>query len=139
MAKPATVGKVQIVRVPSFSPATKAKVKGLAKRGGQAAAALARDEAHTLTAMAAGAALGYVESRAIVVPHIRALGVAGTYGGLAWGIARYSKNKMAAHVATGLLTCAIRDAVAASAPAAGTTATTTRGAGAEMGADGGMF
>jgi hypothetical protein len=131
MAKTST-GKVQIVRVPSFNPAmAKAKFKGLAKRGGSAAAALARDEAHTLTAMAAGAALGYVESRAIVVPHIRALGIAGTYGGLAWGIARYSKNKMAAHVATGLLTCAIRDAVASSAPGA-------PGAPAVTG-DGGMF
>ena len=132
MAK-TTAGKVQIVRVPSFNTAlAKSKMKGLARRGGSAAAALARDEAHTLTAMAAGAALGYVESRAIVVPHIRALGIAGTYGGLAWGIARYSKNKMAAHVATGLLTCAIRDAVASSAPGAPGTTTTTTG-------DGGMF
>lgn len=127
--------QVQIVRVPSFSPATKAKLKGVAKRGGQAAAALARDEVHTLTAMGAGAALGYIESRNVQVPHIKTLGISGTYGGVAWALGRYTKNKTMQHVATGLLACAVRDAVAASYVPPGTTpATTTTGA-----ADGGMF
>jgi len=80
-----------------------------------AAAAAARDEKHTLAALGAAAALGYVERSGTQLPFVvPALGPAGTYGLAAWAIARFAKNKTAAHVATGLLACAARDLVRSS-------------------------
>lgn len=87
----------------------------LARRGASAAARAAASERHTLTAMGAAAALGYVEGSGTQVPKIDALGVAGTYGGLAWMVGRFTKSRVAEHVATGLLAVAVRDMVARSA------------------------
>lgn len=118
MAK-TTTGKVQIVRVPSFSPAAKARGAALVRRGASIGAQIARDESHTAAALGAAAVLGYVESRAVQVPHVAILGISGTYGALAWVAGRTMKNKTLQHIATGLLACSVRDMVASSAtPAA---------------------
>jgi len=135
MAKTST-GKVQIVRVPSFSPAARAKVGAIARRGAGIAAQLARDESHTAAALGAAAVLGYVESRAVMVPHVALLGISGTYGALAWVAGRTMKNKTLQHIATGLLACSVRDMVAASAPlpgAPGAPAAVTGDTGGELG------
>jgi len=87
----------------------------LARRGASAAARAAASERHTLTAMGAAAALGYIEGSGTQVPKVDALGVAGTYGGLAWMVGRFTKSRVAEHVATGLLAVAVRDMVARSA------------------------
>lgn len=89
--------------------------QNLARRGASAAARAAASEKHTLTALGAAAALGYVEGSGTSVPKIDALGVAGTYGAVAWGIGRFTKSRVAEHVATGLLAVAVRDMVARSA------------------------
>jgi hypothetical protein len=103
---------VKIVRVPSMSPATRAKAKAAVSRGFSAAARTALEEKHTIAAVAAGGVLGYIESRRVSVPKIDALGVAGTYGTLAWVLGRYTKSPTMQHVATGLLACGMRDLVA---------------------------
>lgn len=78
----------------------------LARRGAGAAAAVAKDEKHTIAAVGAAAVLGYMERQGSTLPHINALGMAGTYGLVAWGAARMTKSRTAAHVATGLLSVA---------------------------------
>jgi hypothetical protein len=78
----------------------------VARRVGSASAAFARDERHTFTALLAAAASGYARGAGMSLPYIDALGLEGTYGLLAWGIARYTRNRTAEHVATGLLSVA---------------------------------
>lgn len=75
---------------------------------GKAAAMVAREEAHTMAAVGAAAVLGYAQRENMLdtVPHVEALGVEGTLGVLAWVAGRYTKSKMASHVATGLLSVA---------------------------------
>lgn len=116
---------VKIVRVPSMSPATRAKAKAAVSRGFSAAARTALEEKHTIAAVAAGGVLGYIESRRVSVPKIDALGVAGTYGTLAWVLGRYTKSPTMQHVATGLLACGMRDLVATTS--GGTPAPSTQG------------
>lgn len=107
-------GKLAVIRVPRLAPATRGKVKAGARRAFGAAAKAARDEKHTLTAVVAAAGLGWAErpgkdgkpSLASKLPKIDALGVAGTYGGLAWVGAKLTKNPVLSHVATGLLSIA---------------------------------
>ena len=66
----------------------------------------ALSEKHTLTAMAAAGALGLAERNNVPLPHLAFLGRAGTYGALAWAIGRYTGNRTAEHLATGLLSVA---------------------------------
>jgi hypothetical protein len=81
----------------------------MARRAGSAVASAARDEQHTLYAIGAAGALGYAQREGMLdsIPHIDALGVEGTLGGVAWAIGRYTKSKTASHIATGLLCVAI--------------------------------
>jgi hypothetical protein len=82
------------------------KAKAAIRRVGSAGAQLAKDEKHTFTALLAAAASGYVKGAGMTVPYVDALGLEGTYGLVAWGIARYTRNRTAEHVATGLLSVA---------------------------------
>ena len=108
------MAKLAVLRVPRLPTATKTRVKAGARRAFGAARAVVRDEKHTVTAVVAAAALGYAEragkdgapSLASKLPKVDALGVAGTYGALAWLYAKQSKNATAAHLATGLLSVA---------------------------------
>jgi hypothetical protein len=108
------MAKVAVIRVPRLSPVTRAKVKHHARRAFGAASRVAQAEKHTVTALAAAAALGYASrpgkdgapSMASKLPKVDALGVAGTYGALAWLAAKQTKNPTLAHVATGLLSIA---------------------------------
>ncbi len=79
----------------------------VARRGVSMAAREAREEKHTLYALGAAAALGYAERQEYDLPHVEAVGVAGTYGVLAWIIGKYTKNRSARHMATGLLSIAV--------------------------------
>lgn len=106
------MAKVSVIRVPRL-PASRGRVRHFARRAGSAVAAAARDEKHTLVAVGAAAALGYAtrkgadgKSLSQKLPRIDALGVAGTYGILAWAGAKYTKNRTMRHVATGLLAVA---------------------------------
>lgn len=78
----------------------------LARRAGTAAAAVARDEKHTIAAVGAAAVVGYMQRSGTQLPHVAAIGMPGTYGLVAWMGARMTKNKTLAHVATGLLSVA---------------------------------
>ena len=86
----------------------RARISALARRGSSAAAGAAREEAHTIAAVVASAALGYAERENMLdsVPHVTALGVAGTLGVAAWAAGRFMRSKVASHVATGLLSVA---------------------------------
>jgi hypothetical protein len=78
----------------------------LARRAGGAVATAASEEKHTIAAVVAGAAVGYMQRNNVQVPYISALGLPGTYGVVALGIAKFSKSRVARHVATGLLSVA---------------------------------
>ena len=95
--------KVQIVRVPT---AVKRRATQVARRGVTKAAQVARDEKHTLTAVAAAAALGLAKRQGVDLPKVDTLGTSGTYGAVAYVAARMTKSKTLAHVATGLLSVA---------------------------------
>jgi hypothetical protein len=83
------------------------------RRGVSRAAQVAREEKHTIAAVGAAAVCGLAESRNIEIPHVDALGVAGTYGVAAYLAGRYMKSKTLSHVATGLLSVAAYKAAAA--------------------------
>lgn len=102
----ATKSKVQIVRVPTFSAASKRRAAGLARRGFSAASRIAAQEKHTFAAVAAAAALGYAQKAGVQLPRIEALGTSGTYGLVAWAAGKYMKSPVMSHVATGLLSVA---------------------------------
>ena len=94
--------KVQIVRVGN----TGRKVKRAVARGASRAAIAARDEKHTLAAVVGAAAVGMAKKHDVDLPHIDALGTAGTYGAAALIAAKFTKSKTLAHVATGMLSVA---------------------------------
>lgn len=99
MAKTASV---KIVRVPSFGP----RGRQLARRVASSAARMAASERHTAAAVAASAVLGFAQRSGVALPKIDAIGTAGTYGLIAWGIGRWTRSPVAQHVATGLLSVA---------------------------------
>lgn len=83
-----------------------ARAGRLARRAGGAALSAARDEKHTVAAVAVAAALGYARRSGTSLPHISALGIPATYGLAAFMLAKFTKNRMARHAATGLLSVA---------------------------------
>lgn len=98
--------RVQIVRVPSAGGRVAKRAGRGIRRGTSAAAQSIRDEKHTLTAILASGALGLAKRQGIALPKIDQIGTPGTYGLGAWVLARMTKNKTIAHVATGLLSVA---------------------------------
>ena len=68
---------------------------------------LAMAEKHTLTALAAAAALGFAKRQGYKLPSLPMLGPAASYGLGAWALSKYTNNKMASHAATGLLSVAM--------------------------------
>jgi hypothetical protein len=103
------------VRAPSRAGMSARRLGAMAAAGGRrfssAAAKAAASEKHTLTALGAAAALGYVEKNRIQVPHIQAIGVDGTVGLGLWALGKYTKNPVLQHMATGALACAVKGAV----------------------------
>lgn len=92
----------------------------IARRGLTAAGRAAVSEKHTIAAVIAAAAVGYVDRPGgVELPHVNALGVAGTYGLALWAAGRYTKNPMLQHAATGLLAVAAHDFVKNRPAAAG--------------------
>jgi len=92
-----------IVRVPTISPATRARAVGFARRGVSAAARVASSERHTIVAVGSAAVLGFMKKQNVRLPKFDALGTPGTYGLIAWAIGRFTKSPVAQHVATGLM------------------------------------
>lgn len=93
---------VKIVRVPSFGPRGRAALR----RVGSAARSVAMSERHTAAAVGAAAVLGFAQRSGVSLPKIDAIGTAGTYGLVAWGIGRWTRSTVMQHVATGLLSVA---------------------------------
>jgi len=91
-------------------PKTKIKYRTrtveVARKASRRVRQVASEEKHTLGAMGAGALLGVLEARAVALPHIPFLGVAGTYGVALWFLGRQTGNKMLQHLGTGLLSIA---------------------------------
>jgi hypothetical protein len=88
---------------------TRTKLVAVARRGGRAALSAARDEKHTITALAAAGALGLAKRYSVDLPKIGKLGTAGTYGVGAYLVGRFTKSKTWQHVATGLLSVALHE------------------------------
>lgn len=88
----------------------------LARRAGSAAARTAAkaaaQERHTLAALAAAAIAGAARRYDWDLPTIGDMPPTLTWGLGAWAFGRWGKNKMAQHVATGLLSVGLYDAIA---------------------------
>lgn len=100
-------------RAASATRVVVARAAPMVRRGASAAASAAREEKHTLTALAAAAALGYAEREDMLsnVSLIDGVDPKVQVALIAWGIGKWSKSKTAQHVATGLGSVAIYDAV----------------------------
>jgi hypothetical protein len=108
------------------SGALAARARRGARVAGRVAARVAHDQRHTLAAVGTAVALGWVARSNTQLPHLRALGVAGTYGLGALLLAAATKNAWAQHIASGALS------VAAYEWARGTSTTTTVGEDADI-------
>jgi hypothetical protein len=80
---------------------------------------MAMAEKHTLTALAAAAALGFAKRQGYKLPSLPMLGPAATYGLGAWALSKYTNNKIASHAATGMLSVALYELAAGQGIAGG--------------------
>lgn len=85
------------------------RVVKAARRGAGRAAVAAREEKHTLAALAAAAAIGYAERTGTKLPTLGPLDAKATTGLVLWAIGRFSKSKVIQHAATGVLSIAVYD------------------------------
>lgn len=85
-------------------PGGRSRIRHYARAGVSAAARAAASERHTMVALAAAAAHGYMtRPGSAPLPHVQQLGTAGTYGAAAWVVGKMTGSTMAQHAATGLL------------------------------------
>lgn len=100
----------------ALAPAKPAPVRSIALRkvAGRAGQ-VALSEKHTMTAVAAGAALGLVKRNNVPIPYIEAIGLPGTVGLAVWAVGRFTGNQMAQHAASGLLAIAAYELAAGKA------------------------
>ena len=99
--------KTQVIQLrPPRMPLASARVRRAVRVGASAAARVARDQRHTMVGVASAAVAGFLQRSGTTLPHIRALGVPGTYGLAALVLAQATRAPMAQHVATGLLAAA---------------------------------
>lgn len=88
----------------------------IARRGasavGRAALRAADSEKHTLAALGTAAALGIARRKGYELPTIGGMPAALTVGLGAWAFGKFSKNRVAQHIATGALSVAVYDLVA---------------------------
>jgi len=76
------------------------------KKVGRAAGVAALEERHTIAAVLAAIALGYIEKNNVPVPDVLGIGTPATAGLAAWILGKTTKSRMARHVATGCLAIA---------------------------------
>ncbi len=103
-----TITRTVVARAPT--PTIRVSVPNLARaagrgirRGGRRVASAAYSEKHTLTAIGAAIALGYAEKEKFPIPSLFGFSPATTAGVIAWAVGKYGRNRIAMHVATGLL------------------------------------
>jgi hypothetical protein len=96
---------IKVIRVPSM-PGRGRKVGAAIRRGAGAAARQAAANKHTLFAVLAAAAVGYIKKNAVEIPKIDALGVSGTYGLLLTGAGIAMKNRTLESIGSGLISVA---------------------------------
>jgi len=109
--------RVVVARAPAATPTIRIAApapiaRRAARRAGHAARRVGRaayNEKHTITALVAAGLLGLIEKTGTALPRIPRLSTAATYGLGAWAYGKYGRSVTAQHVATGLLSCAIRD------------------------------
>jgi len=96
--------KPVIVRVPSFARGSRGRA--MARRGLSIAARQAASERQALTGIIAAGGLGFLARQGVALPHVQALGTAGTVGAIAWIIGKVTKQRMFRDAAAGLLSVA---------------------------------
>ena len=98
--------KTQVIQLRPPRMPVAARARRAVRIGASAAARVARDQRHTMVGVASAAVAGFLQRSGTTLPHIRALGVPGTYGLAALVVAQSTRAPMAQHVATGLLAAA---------------------------------
>lgn len=96
----------------------------MARRGVSSAARAARQEKHTLVAVAGAAGFGFLRRQGVTLPSFGPLTAEATAGLAAWAIGKYTRSNIASHLATGLLSVAAFDLASGGA---GTSGDTTEG------------
>lgn len=86
--------------------------KRVASSAGRAAARAAAQERHTLAALGAAAVVGLAKRYDWDIPTLGDLPPTLAWGLGSWAVGRWGKNKMAQHVATGLLSIGLYEAIA---------------------------
>lgn len=79
---------------------------------GRVASRIAQEEKHTLVALGAAAFMGIAKRQGWNLPTIGGMHPALTFGAVAWAVGKFSKNEVARHLATGLLSVGLFDALA---------------------------
>lgn len=97
---------VKIIKMAAPRASRLSRVRHHGRRAIGFAGRKALEEKHTVAAVIGAAALGLAEKEGIALPSIPKLGMAGTYGILAWVAGKWFKSRVASHVATGLLAIA---------------------------------
>lgn len=111
MAKSRTITRTVVARAPTptiriQAPAAIRAVGRGARRAGRRAARGAYSEKHRLVPIVAAYALGVAKKNGTKLPTIMGLGPAASVGLIAWAIGKYTRNALASHSATGLLSVA---------------------------------
>jgi hypothetical protein len=124
MAKKKTATATKIVKIPQpvvvrgpTALATRPKggrlaaAAGMAQRGLKKAALVAKEEKHTMYAVAAAGLAGWLSRDGTLqrLPHVTTLGVEGTYGLVALFAGRQMNSAALRHIATGLLSVAVHE------------------------------
>ena len=113
---PARRAATQLVVLPAARSGARRYAGQLARRGASAAASAAAKaamaEKHRITAVAAAAVLAIARRNGYELPTVAGLPPAVAYGLAAWAAERFTKSRVAGHVATGLLSVGIYDAIA---------------------------
>lgn len=112
-ARTARTSSVVVVR-PQAPPARRApsRAQRVGSRVGSMAAQAAMAEKHTLAALLAAGIAGAARRFDWKLPTIGDMPPTLVWGLGAWAVGRFGKNKMAAHVATGLLSVGLYEQVA---------------------------
>jgi hypothetical protein len=98
--------KAPVIRVAAPRAPAHRRAAHHAKRIARHVGSKALEEKHTVAAVGAGLALGFIEREKIALPAIPKLGMSGTYGIGFWIAGKYLRSRTLSHMATGLLSIA---------------------------------
>lgn len=105
-------GRTSVVVVPAGGGTGRRIARVAGRAAARYGAQLAREEKHTLVALGAAAFMGLATRMGWNLPKLPGSTPALSAGLVAWGIGKFSKNEIARHAGTGLLSVGVYDLIA---------------------------